>query len=114
MEFPGAANRCRCFAHIVNLVVKAILRRFDGPQDEPDAGDADAGDEDLVEAIKSVRLEGEDDSDDNTEEPDDDDTDGLMDDHVLMSEHENEELEVAVKPVKKTMTKVSFWPRISY
>ena len=28
-DFPGKANRVRCLAHIVNLVVKIILRQFD-------------------------------------------------------------------------------------
>ena len=28
-HFPGAANRARCTAHIVNLVSKIILRQFD-------------------------------------------------------------------------------------
>ena len=28
-DFPGEANRSRCLAHIVNLVVKIILRQFD-------------------------------------------------------------------------------------
>lgn len=28
-HFPGAANRARCTAHIVNLVTKIILRQFD-------------------------------------------------------------------------------------
>ena len=29
VDFPGDANRARCLAHIVNLVVKIILRQFD-------------------------------------------------------------------------------------
>jgi hypothetical protein len=28
-DFPGEANRGRCLAHVVNLVVKIILRQFD-------------------------------------------------------------------------------------
>ncbi|OCH83725.1 hypothetical protein OBBRIDRAFT_690040, partial [Obba rivulosa] len=28
-KFPGNANWCRCFAHIINLVIKAILHHFD-------------------------------------------------------------------------------------
>ena len=28
-NFPGAANRARCTAHIINLVSKMILRQFD-------------------------------------------------------------------------------------
>ncbi len=31
-DFPGAANQTRCFAHIINLVVKSILRQFDVPK----------------------------------------------------------------------------------
>ncbi|TDL16424.1 hypothetical protein BD410DRAFT_702142, partial [Rickenella mellea] len=30
--FPGAANRTRCFAHILNLVAKSIIRQFDLPK----------------------------------------------------------------------------------
>ncbi|TFK47878.1 hypothetical protein OE88DRAFT_1608415, partial [Heliocybe sulcata] len=28
-DFPGDANRVRCFLHIVNLVAKSILKLFD-------------------------------------------------------------------------------------
>src|SRR6202030_1804579 len=31
-EFPGSANRTRCFAHILNLVAKCIMRQFDAPK----------------------------------------------------------------------------------
>ena len=31
-EFPGASNQTRCFAHILNLVVKSILHQFDVPK----------------------------------------------------------------------------------
>ncbi|KAF8867747.1 hypothetical protein BD779DRAFT_1416233, partial [Infundibulicybe gibba] len=27
--FPGAANRTRCFTHILNLTAKSVLRQFD-------------------------------------------------------------------------------------
>ncbi|TDL29000.1 hypothetical protein BD410DRAFT_702115, partial [Rickenella mellea] len=27
--FPGDANRTRCFAHILNLVAKSVIRQFD-------------------------------------------------------------------------------------
>jgi hypothetical protein len=32
-DFPGAANRTCCFAHILNLVVKRILSLFDDDAD---------------------------------------------------------------------------------
>ena len=31
-NFPGAANKTRCFNHILNLVAKSILRLFDAPK----------------------------------------------------------------------------------
>ena len=31
-DFPGSTNRTRCFAHILNLVVKSILQQFDIPK----------------------------------------------------------------------------------
>ena len=30
--FLGAANQTRCFAHILNLVAKSVLRQFEGPK----------------------------------------------------------------------------------
>ena len=30
-DFPGSASRVWCFAHILNLVVKSIMRQFDVP-----------------------------------------------------------------------------------
>ena len=51
-HFPGAANRARCTAHIVNLVTKIILRQFDarkktkGPKKKSEnANDNNANDE---------------------------------------------------------------------
>jgi len=31
-DFPGPANQTRCFLHILNLVVKSIIRQFDLPK----------------------------------------------------------------------------------
>jgi len=32
IPLTGAANQTRCFAHIINLVVKSILHQFDVPK----------------------------------------------------------------------------------
>ena len=34
--FPGAANRTRCFMHILNLVAKRIIKQFDIPKAQGD------------------------------------------------------------------------------
>jgi hypothetical protein len=31
-DFPGEANRTRCFMHILNLVAKSIIKQFDVPK----------------------------------------------------------------------------------
>ena len=31
-EFPGEAARTRCFAHVVNLVAKSVIKQFDAPK----------------------------------------------------------------------------------
>jgi hypothetical protein len=31
-DFPGEANRTRCFTHILNLVAKSIIKQFDVPK----------------------------------------------------------------------------------
>ncbi len=31
-DFPGAVNHTHCFAHMVNIVAKAILKQFDVPK----------------------------------------------------------------------------------
>jgi hypothetical protein len=36
-NFPGEANRTRCFAHIINLVAKSLLRQFDIPNKKADS-----------------------------------------------------------------------------
>ena len=38
-DFPGAANHARCFTHILNLVVKSIMKHFDLPQGKKDVAD---------------------------------------------------------------------------
>jgi len=64
-RFPGRANRARCLAHIVNLVAKVILRRFDAPKKQAKSSDDD----------DDARERQPDD-----EAPDDDEFAGLMED----------------------------------
>jgi hypothetical protein len=44
-DFPGRANQMRCFAHVVNLVAKTIIKQFDIPKKKPGKRDED---EDLL------------------------------------------------------------------
>jgi len=104
-DFPGSANRCRCFTHILNLVVKSIMKEFDLP---PSKKDSIANTElfNLAEDIEKEEvatiqdLEDEDDAvNDNVE--------GWVDERLDMSEEDLEELDEAVKPVRFLLTKVN-------
>ena len=75
--FPGAPNQTRCFAHILNLVAKSILRQFEGPK----------GRKDLTHALETVvqEMNGDNEGEDELEDVDDDvvdnDEDGLLNKH---------------------------------
>jgi hypothetical protein len=110
-DFPGSTNRTRCFAHILNLVVKSILRQFDVPkvkrQEVVDkateallklAGDIE--EEEWRTICDSARGE-------NGDEIEDDDVEGWVDERDLMGENELEELDEALRPVRFLLTKVS-------
>jgi hypothetical protein len=67
--FSGEANRARCLAHIVNLVVKIILRQFDTTKankkkDEPVAQKT------AKEMVQMDDIEMDDDSDEDLDEYD--------------------------------------------
>ena len=54
--FPGEPNRTRCFAHIINLVAKSVIKQFDIPK--PRAGDTlDNGVADLITLAGEIELE---------------------------------------------------------
>jgi hypothetical protein len=124
-NFPGAANRVRCTAHIVNLVTKIILRQFDvkkkareptkipenandNPDDNPlEVVDNDHDVDDLASLAEGLDRE-------EREMADDEDDDDDMREEVAVDMEEIEEvlkeevLEVAkkVKPIQRVLFKV--------
>src|SRR5277367_5888209 len=104
LDFPGPANQTRCFLHILNLVVKSIIRQFDLPKSKKmsEVGDEDdpmldaatmellklAGDIDLEEEITVS-------AGDRNDSVKDDDEDGWIDEHDEMTEAELGELAIS-------------------
>ena len=105
-DFPGAANRTRCFTHILNLVAKSVMKQFDLPKAK--AGEALtaaaqalstlAGDIETEEALMEVGMAQ--DGNDN------DDVDGLANVRDGMSVEELEELDKTLQPVRLVLVKV--------
>ena len=102
-EFLGAANQTRCFLHILNLVVKSIIRQFDLPKDNI-----------LDEAKKELRdLAGNIENEemilqlDGSTDYEDDSVEGWIDERKEMMAMEREELDKSVGPLHLMLTKVT-------
>lgn len=101
-NFPGPANQTRCFAHVLNLVVKSIIRQFDLPGSQR-ADILDDATRELSRLAENVELEDE--LDDGTdEEPDN--IEGWIDERLSMTEEELDTLDKSVQPVRALLTKV--------
>lgn len=105
-EFPGEANRTRCFTHILNLVARCIMRQFDDPKkSKRDAQDGDNVD-DLADALAELDDELENDEGRADEAEGEETAEWIPDGREDMTEAEIRELEESVKPVRRVLTKV--------
>lgn len=98
-NYPGSANRTRCFTHILNLVAKCIMRQFDAPKKKRnEAGDDTDNDlaDDLAAALDDLEEELE----------DEDGRDWEYDMRADMTNEDVEELEENVRPVRRVLSKV--------
>jgi hypothetical protein len=106
-DFPGAANQTWCFAHILNLIAKTIIKQFDAP--ERREAEQLSGDEKLL-AMLSDGLEVEEietrfnakDSDGET----DDNDEGWVDKIELLSSEERKRLSAELVPIRLVIAKV--------
>jgi len=108
-DFPGSASHVRCFAHILNLVVKSIMRQFDVPDkkmgDVADEATRElhrlAGNIEREELMSQSGIEQQGDvgSKDNVE--------GWVDERAKMDTKELMALDNAIQPVHFLLTKVS-------
>ncbi len=118
-RFPGPANWVRCLVHIVNLVVKVILCRFDGVKkcthDKDQVNDTDGDqpleDDDLDEAALVDLMKDADKEEKEMDEGDNEDDIKLEDDLMEVETAMRQEVDdVAVaretKPVRHILYKV--------
>ena len=111
-DFPGPANQTHCFLHILNLMVKSIIRQFDLPKKKKTSADDDnlrVGDLDHATA-ELLRLAGDIDLEEELtadgDDGEDDNVDGWIDEREEMTEEELRELAASVGPVRLLLTKV--------
>jgi hypothetical protein len=110
--FPGPANQTRCFAHILNLVAKCIMKQFDTPKQKPDRRCKDNDDnigatelalQALTDEIEEIREEN--DSDEEEGETGEE-NDELVDGREGMTDEEILELDEKVRPVHLVLVEV--------
>jgi hypothetical protein len=115
-DFPGAENQTRCFLHVLNLVVKSILKQFDLPKSKEKKKNGDDDEDDrnaeiIDQAVEELlKLAGEVDSEGElmaSDEEEDDNTEGWIDEREEMTEDELKELSASVAPVRLLLTKVN-------
>lgn len=115
--FEGAIGHVRCFAHVVNLVAKSLLRQFDVPKaraeqvvDEEDRALYELAEEDEEEAPAAVDGEDPDVGAGGVFNPPSalnvDDEDGWVDEIAAMTDEERAQFQSRVRPVRMTLTKV--------
>lgn len=105
-SFPGATNRTRCFAPVLNLVAKSIIQQFDVSKAKTEVA-LDAAERELQELVAETELEEEEMAmDDDVDVDDIDDVDGLVDVRMEMSAAERDILAASVRPVKLVLAKV--------
>jgi hypothetical protein len=111
-DFPGETNRTRCFAHILNLVAKSIIRQFDVPKACADEVLDDAAKELAALAVDldiEERVSREEQSiEEDDEVGDDDNLDGWTDVRAELSDEERKELDKTLQPVRLVLVKVSY------
>jgi len=107
--FPGESARTRCFAHIINLVAKSLLKQFDSPgKPNQSSGlsqieeEMDRLEVDLEYEETQTQLEARDEIDEG------DDDDGWVDEVAKLTGGEREDLRKSVVPVRVVLVKVGF------
>ena len=105
--FPGATNRVRCFAHVVNLIAKSLIRQFDVDADKEAAAQG-ADERELAELTEDFEAEEaetqkEDVAGGGGEQDDPDDEYNAMKE---LSAEERAEFEAGIRPVKLVLAKV--------
>ncbi len=103
--FQGDSMRSRCFAHILNLVVKSILHRFERGHGTGSSGD-DGDDDDEVLDLDTEGDGEEEEEEEEEEEKEDDNVRGWQDEGERMGAAERAALDKGIEPVRSMLGKV--------
>lgn len=110
-EFKGRKSQTRCFAHILNLIAKSILRQFDVPRAQVNI--FDEATTALIELAGNIELEeqetierGDDKKNDGDDEVENENVEDWVDERKAMNEEQLAALDESVQPVRLMLVKV--------
>ena len=106
VAFPGAANRTRCFTHILNLVVKVILCQFNVPKAKANEA-LDVASQALADLAGDIDLEEAEMNDLKDDDNVDENELGWMDPLEGMLQEDRKAQETSVHPMRLVLVKVS-------
>ena len=104
-DFAGLINHTRCFLHVLNLVVKSVIRQFDLPKKRVEAILKEAKAK-LVQLAGNLEIEELDTQKDFDGEDDDNNVKGWIDEREEMTVGERDELDDSVRLFHLMLTKV--------
>jgi hypothetical protein len=109
----STVNRTRCFAHILNLVAKSLLKQFDVKPSKKKDNDLSDDEKSLLDMAKDIEVEEhtmaqEKDTNDEEIEHNDDDH-GWINEVNVLTPKEREKLEASIRPIKKMLVKVRYY-----
>jgi hypothetical protein len=105
-DFPGKANQTWCFAHVLNLIAKTVIKHFDIPKKRSSERERDDDDELLSKLAEGIELEEMETRLKDLDGCDDDNIEGWIDEEEGLSEGERREMDKDVLPVRVVIVKV--------
>lgn len=103
--FKGQECQTRCFAHILNLIAKSIIRQFDVPKAQANKV-FDKATTALIELAGNIDFEEQEMAEDDGDDEDNENTDDWVDERDNMAEEQLASLNESVQPVRLMLVKV--------
>jgi hypothetical protein len=107
----SSMNHTQCFAHIINLIAKSLLKQFDIRDDNERDKDLDDDERSLLALAEDIEHEelttAQEKDDDDGEIEEEDGLEGWVDEVEALSPTEQANLEESVRPVKRALVKVT-------
>jgi len=110
----SSVNHTCCFAHILNLIAKSLLKQFDIKQDDKMDGDLNDNEQVLLAIVGDIKEEehimAQDNDAEDGDTEDDDSLEGWVDEVHALTDKECKNLQESIWQIQRMLVKVTkFW-----